>query len=185
MKENKKQKDPAFLFYSSDWITGTQFFTFEQKGKYIELLCAQHDHGHLTEKQISIICKGDIDAEVMVKFTTDSEGKWYNIKLDNEILRRKQFSEYQSQNAKKRWDAKKDAIASAKIDAHVYVDTPRTVTETVTDTIALSKSTKSPSPDLKGPLDDLYSDLTLEELVTTNTQTLANHNYQAPWEPNK
>ena len=40
-------KDPAFLFYTGDFATGTQFLTDDQMGKYIRLLMAQHQHGHL------------------------------------------------------------------------------------------------------------------------------------------
>ena len=43
----EKNKDPAFLFYSSDFLTGTMFFTDEQVGKYIRLLCAQHQKGQI------------------------------------------------------------------------------------------------------------------------------------------
>ena len=31
-------KDPAFLFYSSDFLTGTLLMSMEQKGKFITLL---------------------------------------------------------------------------------------------------------------------------------------------------
>ncbi len=45
-------KDPAFLFYTGDFSTGTQFFTDEQVGKYVRLLMAQHQIGHLEEKHM-------------------------------------------------------------------------------------------------------------------------------------
>jgi hypothetical protein len=167
----KKQKDPAFLFYSRDWLTGTHFFSFEQKGKYIDLLCAQHDHGHLSEKQISIICHGEIDDEVMAKFEVDEEGKWFNVKLDEEIKRRKEYSLYQKELATKRWNKKKDAMAYAKDDAkddamaYAGLDAPRTETETETETEAtISKLSKTHvgetlTQTLTDPLEDLYSDL--------------------------
>src|SRR6185437_9562737 len=50
-------KDPAFLFYSNDFDSGTKFLTDEQVGKYLRLLMSQHQHGHLTEKQMLFICK--------------------------------------------------------------------------------------------------------------------------------
>lgn len=40
-------KDPAFLFYSKDWIEGTMEMTPEEKGIYIDLLCHQHQKGSL------------------------------------------------------------------------------------------------------------------------------------------
>lgn len=41
-----KDKDPAFLFYSKDWIQGTAELMPEEKGVLIDLLCHQHqEHG--------------------------------------------------------------------------------------------------------------------------------------------
>ncbi len=44
-----KQKDPAFLMYSKDWLEGTAEFTPSEKGVYIDLLCYQHQRGHIPE----------------------------------------------------------------------------------------------------------------------------------------
>lgn len=40
-------KDPAFLFYSKDWIEGTAEMFPEEKGIYIDLLCYQHQKGSI------------------------------------------------------------------------------------------------------------------------------------------
>lgn len=106
---NKKQKDPAFLMYPQAFMEGTFFMTDEQVGKYIKLLCLQHQLGHLTDKQMAKLLT-DTDAEVFEKFRQDEEGKWYNIKLDQEIEKRNRYSEYQSELANRRWS--KDAKAS-------------------------------------------------------------------------
>jgi len=47
-------KDPAFLFYSKDWKTGTDEMFPIEKGVYIDLLVHQHQHGGLPldEKRI-------------------------------------------------------------------------------------------------------------------------------------
>lgn len=92
-------KDPAFLFYTSDFTTGTQFFSDEQVGIYIRLLMAQHQHGHLSEKQVSIICKS-YDKEVLSKFAKDDEGLYYNERLDIEISKRKTYSDSRRNNRK-------------------------------------------------------------------------------------
>lgn len=92
-------KDPAFLFYPGDFNTGTQFFTDEQVGKYIRLLMAQHQHGHLSEKHVLHICK-TYDKDVMNKFVKDNDGLWYNQRLENEIVKRKEYSESRSKNRK-------------------------------------------------------------------------------------
>jgi hypothetical protein len=66
-------KDPAILFYTSDFLTGTFTMTDEQVGKYIRLLCLQHQKGSLTEKDMLKICK-TYDNEKKVENTTTNEG---------------------------------------------------------------------------------------------------------------
>lgn len=90
-------KDPAFLFYPGDFTTGTQFFTDEQVGKYIRLLMAQHQLGHLEEKHMIMICK-TYDKDVFSKFSKDSAGLYFNERLDFEIVKRKKYSESRSKN---------------------------------------------------------------------------------------
>jgi uncharacterized protein YdaU (DUF1376 family) len=107
---NKKQKDPAFLLYTQDFLTGTYLMTNEQVGKYIRLICLQHQKGHLTTEQMGKLLD-DTDAEVLEKFRQDEDGKWYNVRADQEIEKRVRYSEYQSELANRRWN--KDAKASA------------------------------------------------------------------------
>lgn len=182
----KKQKDPAFLFYSSDFLTGTYLMSDEQIGKYIRLLCIQHQQGHLSDKQISQILNDD-DVEVFEKFRQDEDGKWYNVKLDQEVERRKSYSEYQSELAKRRWskDAKasankdtnaptnKDANAPAKVPAkqmprQLPNECMRTETETVNEKYLSTIEASTPNQIFKqedlpqtyyNPIDDLYESL--------------------------
>jgi hypothetical protein len=97
------QKDPAFLFYSQDFYVGTAFLTHTQVGKYIRLICAQHQHGRLNEERVIQIC-GDLDEAVLEKFQKDENGFYYNVRLETEIEKRKRFSESRRNNIKKRWD---------------------------------------------------------------------------------
>lgn len=90
-------KDPAFLFYPGDFNTGTQFFTDEQVGKYMRLLMAQHQHGHLREDHVIFICK-TYDKDVMSKFVKDDKGLWYNERLEIEVNKRKSYVESRSKN---------------------------------------------------------------------------------------
>lgn len=92
-------RDPAFLFYSDNFISGTQFFTDEQLGKYIRLLCAQHQHGHLKEKHMIHICK-TYDEDIWSKFVKDADGLFYNERLEFEMIRRKKYTESRSENRK-------------------------------------------------------------------------------------
>lgn len=83
-------KDPAFLFYPSDFMIGTAFFSHEQRGKYISLLCYQHQLGHLTEQQMVDVCGGK-DEMIFKKFRMDKKGCFFNEKLEFEKKRRSNF----------------------------------------------------------------------------------------------
>ena len=85
-------KDPAFLFYTSDFLTGTMFMSNEQIGKYIRMLCAQHQHGHLTDEHMINMC-GTLDPVILEKFKRDKDGLLYNKRLDFEIKKRNNFCE--------------------------------------------------------------------------------------------
>lgn len=108
-------KDPAFLFYPGDFSTGTQFFTDEQVGKYVRLLMAQHQHGHLNENQVIHICKS-YDNHIMLKFKKDSGGLWYNERLEIEIDKRKNYVDSRGKNKQGKTKTK---IISKSYDIHM------------------------------------------------------------------
>lgn len=94
-------KDPAFLFYSNDFLSGTMLLSDEQVGKYIRLLCLQHQKGHLKEKDMLNICK-EYDEDIFLKFEKDEKGLYYNERLDEETRKRKAYSESRRNNRKKK-----------------------------------------------------------------------------------
>ena len=83
-------KDPAVLFYTGDFLTGTAFFNDEQRGQYIRLLCEQHQNGHIPENHMVSICLS-LGSPVVKKFVKDSEGNYYNIRMEEEIEKRAHF----------------------------------------------------------------------------------------------
>jgi hypothetical protein len=99
--------------------------TNEQVGKYIRLLCLQHQKGKLTLKDLKQYINEE-DIEVAEKFIKDSDGFYYNIKLKNETERRKSYSESRRNNRMKN--------ISKSYDKHMETVTG---TETVTDTLEL------------------------------------------------
>ena len=99
MQKEYVNKDPAFLFYSSDFLTGTMFMSDSQLGKYIKILCTQHQKGHLSEKDMLKICKR-YDKDIFEKFVKDENGKYYNIRLEKEIEKRSAYSKSRSDNRK-------------------------------------------------------------------------------------
>ena len=92
-------KDPAFLFYSSDFLTGTMFLTNEQIGIFIRLLCVQHQKGRLREKDMLKICK-TYDEDIFEMFKKDDENLFYNERLEAEVNKRKAYSESRRNNRK-------------------------------------------------------------------------------------
>ena len=118
-------KDPALLFYSGDFLVGTMTMTMEQKGKYITLLCLQHQQGFLTEEDMKEHLE-DTDIKVFNKFDKSADGKYYNLRLKEEAERRKTYSESRRNNRMKN-------ISKS------YVKHMETVTGTgtVTDTLEL------------------------------------------------
>lgn len=95
-------KDPAFLFYPGDWLGGTMGMSFEEKGAYFELLIFQFNNGKFTEaqaKQVLSICSASVFQKVIQKFF--KTGLYYeNLRLSEEIVKRKNFSESRRNNAK-------------------------------------------------------------------------------------
>lgn len=118
-------KDPAVLFYTSDFLSGTFTMDDAQVGKYIRLLCLQHQKGKLTEKDMLSICKA-YDVEIWDKFKVE-DGLYYNERMFNETVRRQKFSESRRNNAK---SIKKDSTSEAYAK-HMETETEnRTITKT-------------------------------------------------------
>ena len=102
-------KDPAFLFYSSDFLTGVSDLTMEERGQFITLLCLQHQKGHLTKKVMQLQCHGIPTADVLAKFRIDENGLYYNERVEQEREKRAAHSLKQRQNALKRWNKDKSS----------------------------------------------------------------------------
>ena len=124
-----KEKDPALLLYTQDFITGTFFMSHEQRGKYILLLCLQHQKGHLTTEQMSQILE-DTDVEVAGKFIQDEEGKWFNPRADREKLKREEGAIWRSENGRK------GGLAKAKNKQNSSKDPSKTPSKTSSENLS-------------------------------------------------
>lgn len=93
-------KDPAIVFYTSDFMVGVSNLTMEERGQYITLLCLQHQLGHLSKRTIDLNIP-KVSEYVMEKFIQDEDGNYYNVRLENEIIKRSKFVEHQRENGKK------------------------------------------------------------------------------------
>lgn len=93
-------KDPAVLFYTSDFLSGVIDLDMAERGQYITLLCAQHQKGHLSEKTIRLLV-GSVSVSVLQKFKQDEDGLYFNERMEMEANKRKQFIESRQVNGKK------------------------------------------------------------------------------------
>ena len=117
-------KDPAFLFYSSDFLTGVSDLTFEERGQYITLLCLQHQKGRLSKKAMAIAVP-NATADVLHKFSIDEQGLFYNPRLEIEAEKRAKHAEKQRQRAIDGWAKRKataDATALPLEDENIDID---------------------------------------------------------------
>jgi len=102
-------KDPAFLFYPGDFLTGTMFMSNEDIGIYVRLLCAQHQHGGFISKDnFHSLSNG---REVIIKKFIEAEEGFFNERLMAEMEKRAIKSSNLSENAKIRWQKHRNAIA--------------------------------------------------------------------------
>jgi uncharacterized protein YdaU (DUF1376 family) len=111
-------KDPAVLFYTSDFISGTITMSDAQRGQYILLLCLQHQKGFLTEKDMLNICK-TYDEDIWSKFVKEGN-KFYNKRMKEETEKRVKYSESRRNNRVKKDEHTKDInIISKTYDKHM------------------------------------------------------------------
>lgn len=94
-----KNKDPAFMFYPSDFMVGTFLMSDAEVGKYIRLLCLQHQQGHFTEEDFNSL--GGDNSKIRAKFIRDDQGLYFNERLDEEISKREAYIEKQHANGSK------------------------------------------------------------------------------------
>jgi hypothetical protein len=93
-------KDPAFLFYSSDFLVGTITMDFEDRGKYITILCYMHQNGRVKEETIRLLV-GFVSDNLKSKFGIDEDGLWYNNRLEAETEKRSRFVQSRLLNGQK------------------------------------------------------------------------------------
>jgi len=109
-------KDPAVLLYTSDFLTGTATMTYDERGKYITLLCLQHQKKFLTEKDIFFVCNEN-DYAVLEKFKKEKDGFFYNERMKIETIKRSEYCDSRRNNRKK--DKTKNTNICKTYDKHM------------------------------------------------------------------
>ncbi len=97
-----KCKDPAILFYTSDFIADTFCLSIAQAGKLALLMAHRHWKGRrLTYDEILTICRDtEPDKAVLERYIKDHNGYYYNPEIEKAIEKRRQYSESRSRNRK-------------------------------------------------------------------------------------
>lgn len=95
-------KNPAVLWYPGDYLVGTMGMTWEEKGRYVELLNLQHQKGHLNIERLMPDCP----KEVLAKFIQDEDGLWYNVRMEEEQIKRSKFVQSRRNNLAKKSEAR-------------------------------------------------------------------------------
>jgi uncharacterized protein YdaU (DUF1376 family) len=94
-------KDPAFLFYHGDFMQGTQHFTREEKGAYLDLLILQFNEGHMSLDLVRRCLNGDFERLwpfLQKKFEADENGFFFNKRLDDEKFKRANYTASRRKN---------------------------------------------------------------------------------------
>lgn len=183
---NKKEKDPAFLFYPSDFLTETADLDFTEKGQFIVLESLQFIHGHLSEKIIELnVAKIDqISSSILTKFLIDKDGKYYIKALDEIIKKRKEYSNKQRDNAYKRW-------GNTDIPTHMQMDMPTHMPNSVPNTCPRVRNrnrNKNINEINNNSINNVSNNLSLYEYIESNFgRTLNSIEYEiiSFWEDNE
>lgn len=96
-------KDPAFLFYSNDFYSGTRTMLPKERACYLDLMIYQHQYGVIPFEidRVAMFCSGideaTLKAVLEAKFKRAENG-WYNERLAYEIKKREEYAATQSKN---------------------------------------------------------------------------------------
>ncbi len=92
-------KDPAFLFYSQDFLIGVAELSNEEVGQFIKILAYMHQKGRMKEETISLLV-GSVSDNLRLKFGIDKDNLWFNERLETEAEKRSKFTESRRVNGK-------------------------------------------------------------------------------------
>jgi hypothetical protein len=83
--------DPAVLFYSADFLMGTEYLSDAECGQYIRLLCWQHRYGPISQAFIASHFPNGLFPLVANKFKVNPDGSIYNVRMEKEKTARHKF----------------------------------------------------------------------------------------------
>ena len=122
-----------FKFYPDKYLGGTAGFSLEMHGAYLILLLHQNASGPFVE-EVAISLTADVWTKIRHKFLRLNDGRFINIRMDQESQHRKEICETNRENIRKRYDGS--------------TTVPTTVPTTV---VRPSSSSSSSSSELNSP----------------------------------
>lgn len=142
-------KDPAFLFYSKDWLEGTMELTADEKGVYVDLLAHQHQKGTLpseTKRLCKLVGMSEPDFikiwdGIKQKFKPTDNDRIHNLKLTGVVTERSENGRKNKiigifavvvRQAKKSLELKAEAKKGFRVDDYLTVP-DQLLTEQITE----------------------------------------------------
>jgi len=173
-------KDPAFLFYPNDWIGGTMGMSLEDKGAYMEILMMQFNVGHMTSHMIGQVVGQKWD-NIKHKFRMDSEGKFFNERLELEKDKRKKFTKSRHNNISGNNQHKKTNNKLGHMDGHT-TSHMENENENVNEDIntIIFKGKKYLESDFNG-LPENYHQAIIEQFKIQKQKTITNDMINPMW----
>ena len=107
-----KNKDPAVMFYTSDFLADTTLWSYEELGRYIKLLCLQHMQDGIAEEDFESVA-GE-SKRIANKFKLCEDGLYRNERMKIEADKRREFCEKQRANGLKPKGSQKEANEKPK-----------------------------------------------------------------------
>ena len=101
-------KDPAVLFYTTDFLANTYHLTDKQVGMFVRLLCMQHIHGRICPDDMPD--SSDRESKRVIDMFLCDEGGYYNEQMEEEIQKRQSFCKSRQVNRTKSVSKKKDDL---------------------------------------------------------------------------
>jgi uncharacterized protein YdaU (DUF1376 family) len=81
-------KAVSFPFYPDAFLSGTNALTFEERGKYITLLCYMYRSENIDSARMNELV-GDLSETLKAKFVLDEKGLWHNRRMQRDAEKRR------------------------------------------------------------------------------------------------
>lgn len=172
-------KDPAVLFYTSDFLTGTILMNYEQKGKYITLLCIQHQHGIIDKNSFDLIVGNDI--MIKSKFLENTNG-FYNQRMLEEANKRKSYCESRSLN---KLGKKHNKKICESYDKHMENENEDVNRDVIVDEVVNAKEVNTKKCVFKKPNKTEIIDYINEKQLKVDSETFFDHYESNGWKVGK